>query len=223
MLAQHEAHIQALESLGVTVELQQADAAFPDGCFVEDVAVITRDCAVIARPGAPSRRGESVAIEPLLAARRDIVRIEAPGHLDGGDVVIAGECVLVGLSGRTDTEGARQLGRMLAEHGLHTRTIRVNAGLHLKSSVNFLGDGRLLLTSEYADCDALVDFEHVLVPAGEEYAANCVACGDQILLPSGYPGTQERLERLGFAVHALAVSEFRKMDGGLSCLSLRLG
>jgi dimethylargininase len=176
---------------------------------------------VITRPGAPSRRGEPAALEPLLARYRDIVRIEPPGCLDGGDVVLAGDRVLIGLSTRTNDDGARQLAHILAAAGLQARTIPVPAGLHLKSFVNFLGDGNLLLTSRYADCAELADFDRILVASGEDYAANCIACGQQLLLPAGFPRTRERLETLGFDVLALDTSEFRKMDGSLSCLSLR--
>jgi dimethylargininase len=221
MLSQHEAYVRAIEGLGAEVQVLAADDAFPDGCFVEDVAVITPDCAVIARPGAPSRRGEQAALEPMLARYRNIARIEPPGCLDGGDVVLAGDRALIGLSARTNEDGARQLAKILAAAGMQARIVPVPTGLHLKSFVNFLGDDRLLLTSRYAESAELADFAQVIVADGEDYAANCIACGQQLLLPAGFPRTRERLETLGFDVLPLETSEFRKMDGSLSCLSLR--
>jgi dimethylargininase len=221
MLAQHEAYVRGLEALGAEVQALPADDDHPDGCFVEDAAIITPHRAVITRSGAPSRRGESAALEPLLARHREIIRIESPGCLDGGDIVLAGDRALIGLSARTNEDGARQLTRILAAEGIRARTVPVRDGLHLKSFVNFLGDGRLLLTSRYAESAELADFGQVLVADGEDYAANCIACGQQLLLPAGFPRTLERLETLGFDVLPLETSEFRKMDGSLSCLSLR--
>jgi dimethylargininase len=221
MLEQHEAYLQALAALGAEVQPLPADSAFPDGCFVEDVAIITPGCAVITRSGAPSRRGESAALEPLLAQLRDIARIEAPGCVDGGDVILAGDRALIGLSDRTNEDGARQLSRLLAAEGTQARTVPVRAGVHLKSCVSVLGDDRLLLTSAYASCPELAGFEPIVISSGEEYAANCIASGNQLLLPAGYPRTAERLAALGFAMLTLQTSEFEKMDGGLSCLSLR--
>jgi len=221
MQSQHAASVRALRDLGVDVEELPADNSFPDGCFVEDVAVIVPGLAVITRPGAPTRRGEAAAIEPLLALQHRIARIEAPGCVDGGDIVVAHQRALIGLSARTNAEGARQLTQLLADHGIAARTVRVSDGLHLKSSVNWLGEDRLLLTSAFADRAELADFESVRVAAGEEYAANCVPCGNTVLFPAGFPITAELLATLGFAIETLDLSEFRKMDGGVSCLSLR--
>jgi dimethylargininase len=221
MLEQHARCMQALEDLGVDVLVLPPAAGFPDGCFVEDVAVIASGLAVITRPGAASRRGEAAAIEPLLAQTHALAHIEAPGSVDGGDVVLAGRRALIGLSARTNAAGARQLARALAGCGIDAREVPVVAGLHLKSSVNWLGGDRLLLTAAFAELDQLTGFDHVLVAEGEDYAANCVAHGDQLLFPEGFPRTRERLADLGYTIRELPLSEFRKMDGGLSCLSLR--
>jgi len=222
MQDQHEAYVRALESLGVAVTLLEADERYPDGCFVEDVAVVTPDCIVITRPGAPSRRGEGAAIEPLLAAERPIARIEAPGSVEGGDVIVAGERVLVGLSERTNADGASQLETILSAHGYQVQPVPVAHGLHLKTDVNWLGGDRLLVTRGYTSRDELAGFAPLVVPEGEEYAANSLCRGDRVLVPDGFPGTRALLERAGFTVVALDASEFRKLDGGLTCLSLRL-
>ena len=145
MLAQHRDYVRILESLGLQITVLDGDENFPDGCFVEDSAVVTREVAIITRSGAPSRRGEEAAIEPLLAAHRPIARIAAPGTVDGGDVLMMGERVLIGLSARTNEEGARQLTDILEAGGMRCITLAAGGGLHLKSSVNGLGDDRLLV------------------------------------------------------------------------------
>ena len=223
MLRQHQAYINALESFGVTVRVLPADPEFPDGCFVEDVALVTPGLAVITRPGAASRRGESGAIESLLAEDHDIARIIAPGCVDGGDIVMTDSCALIGLSRRTNTDGARQLEQILAARGTPSRIVPVCDGLHLKSYVNFIGHETLLVTTDYAETPEFSGFQQLAVCAGEEYAANCVVCGEQAIVTAGYPETLALLEDFGFAITALDMSECRKMDGGLSCLSLRFG
>jgi dimethylargininase len=226
MLDQHETYRRALEATGVALTVLEADERFPDSCFVEDTAVIAGTLAVITRPGAPTRRGEVEAMTEVLACRLQLAHIEAPGTVDGGDVLIAGERVLIGLSSRTNATGAAQLAALLDPHGFRVQTVPVvgidghAAGLHLKSDLSFIGD-RLLVTSAYAGRIELADFAQIVVPDGEEYAANCIDLGSRLLIAEGFPRTRERLEREGFVVESIDVSEFRKMDGGLSCLSLR--
>ncbi len=237
MLRQHAAYRRALESSGVVTTLLEPDLRFPDGCFVEDTAVVAGGLAVITRPGALSRRGEVDAIAELMSCRTELARIEAPGTLDGGDVLVTGNDVLVGLSSRTNRAGIEQLAALLTPRGFRVRAVPVRAasaassgaraapsgppaGLHLKSDVTAVGD-RLLVTRAYAGRSELADVAQIVVPAGEEYAANCLDLGDRVLVAEGFPRTRELLEREGCAVTALDVSEFRKLDGGLSCLSLR--
>jgi len=221
MLQQHDACLQTLASLGVAITVLDADPRFPDGCFVEDCAVVIPQCAVITRPGAPSRRGEVGAIEAELAAHRDLEHIEAPGCVDGGDVIVADQRVVIGLSQRTNADGARQLARILEAHGLTVRTIPVAGGLHLKTDVSYLSRNVCLLTSAYADRPELADFDRIVVTDEDAYSANCVCRGDHVLAPAGFSRTSEALAHTGFTVHELDMSEFRKMDGGLSCLTLR--
>ncbi|MDX1431266.1 MAG: arginine deiminase family protein [Gammaproteobacteria bacterium] len=221
MRDQHGAYLRTLESCGVSITLLDADERFPDGCFVEDTAVVTATCAVITRPGAPSRRGEEAAVEPVLAAHRELARIEAPGCMDGGDVVVAGERALIGLSARTNRQGAEQLAAVLEAHGIACRTVPVSVALHLKSHVNYLGGDKLLVSRAYAGCVELEGFDHLVLPDGEEYAANSIWLDHRVLMPAGFPRARALLERDGFDVVELDVSEFRKMDGGLTCLSIR--
>ncbi len=183
---------------------------------------MTPGVAVITRPGAPSRRGEEVAIEPLLAAHRPVARIVAPGSVDGGDILVMGERVVIGLSERTNEEGARQLTEIFEARGMRCITLAAGDGLHLKSSVNALGDDRLLVTQEFSECSELSDFERTVVPADESYAGNSLWVNGHVLVPAGFPATRELINGLGIETIETPVSEFRKMDGGLTCLSIRL-
>jgi dimethylargininase len=222
-LAQHTKYAEALECAGLHVTILEPLSAFPDAYFVEDVAVVTAEVAVITRPGAETRRGEEAFIEPVLAKYRPIARIVNPATLDGGDVLIAGRRVVVGLTDRTNPEGARQLRKILSPHGYQVVGIPVSKGLHLKSSVNLIGQDVLLVTREFAHHDALVGFRLVVVEEGDEYSANVLWVNDHILVPAGYPRTCSLLEPLERQIVELDMSEMRKMDGGLTCLSLRLG
>ncbi len=168
------------------------------------------------------RRGEEAYIEPVLAQHRPIARIVKPATLDGGDVLVAGKRVLVGLTDRTNPEGARQLREILSPHGYQVVAIRVSAGLHFKSSVNLVGEDILLVTREFAKHEALEGFRLIVVEEGDEYSANVLWVNDRILVPAGYPRTHSLLDPLGRVIVELDMSEMRKMDGGLTCLSLRL-
>lgn len=221
MLAQHRNYVGVLESLGLKVTVLEGDEDFPDGCFVEDTAVVTAEVAVITRQGASSRRGEEAAIEPLLAQHRPIAHIVAPGSVDGGDIAVSGGCALIGLSERTNQEGARQLADILEAHGTRCITLAAGDGLHLKSSVNAIGGDRLLVTQAFSDCAELSEFERIVIPADESYAGNSLWINDCVLVPAGFPKTMDLIQALGIEIIESEVSEFRKMDGGLTCLSIR--
>ena len=222
MFEQHQYYVKILRALDLQVTVLDGDEDFPDGCFVEDTAVVTPAVAVITRPGAGSRRGEETAIEPLLAARRPVARITAPGSVDGGDILVMGERVVIGLSGRTNEEGARQLADIIEGEAMRCITLAAGDGLHLKSSVNALGDDRLLVTREFAECAELSEFNRIVVPADETYAGNSLWVNGTVLVPAGFPATRELIDELGVETIEVPVSEFRKMDGGLTCLSIRL-
>jgi dimethylargininase len=222
MLAQHRDYVRILESLGLEVAVLDAHESFPDGCFVEDTAVVTPEVAVITRLGAPSRRGEEATIEPLLSKHRPIARIVAPGSVDGGDILVVGDRVFIGVSARTNEEGARQLTELLGAKGMRCITLKVGDGLHLKSSVNALGDGRLLMTREFSECSELSEFERVLIPADEAYAGNSLWVNGRVIVPADFPATREIIDGLGIETIETPVTEFRKMDGGLTCLSILL-
>jgi len=222
MLAQHAAYADGLRALGLQVEVLDSLPGFPDAYFVEDVAVVVPELAVVARPGAASRRGEADAIVPALARYREVARLEHPATLDGGDVLIVGHCVFIGISARTNEEGADQLARLLRPHGYDSRTIPVAAGLHLKSSVSWVGGETLLVSASFADRPELRSFRRVVVDANEEPACNTLLVNGTLLTPSGFPRTRRQLDQTQLPVIELDVSEARKMDGGLTCMSLRL-
>lgn len=222
---QHHAYVQALERLGLAVTRLPPDPDFPDSTFVEDTAVVARAGAMLTRPGAPSRTGEVAGIrEALRPWFPDPSEIAPPGTVDGGDVCQAGDHVFIGRSARTNEAGIMQLAAWLRAQGyaIGALDIRDVPGLlHLKTGVTWLGGRRLLAAEGIARHEALAGWEVVPVPPGEEYAANCVAVNGALLVPAGFPRTADRLGALRYHCLELDLSEFRKMDGGLSCLSVR--
>jgi len=224
-LEQHARYCEALEQCGLALTRLEADPRFPDSTFVEDAAVLTGGCAILTRPGAPSREGEVAGIrEALTRFYSRISAITPPGTLDGGDVCEAGRHFFIGISQRTNEAGARQLAGFLAEEG-YTSTLvdirGVKGILHLKSGLTCLGDSRLVVIEALAARPAFQRYEKIRVGPDEAYAANGVRVNDQVLLAAGYPEVQAAVSALGYKVLALEMSEFQKMDGGLSCLSLR--
>ncbi|MBL0178803.1 MAG: hypothetical protein IPP98_06700 [Gemmatimonadetes bacterium] len=224
--AQHAAYCAALTQLGLSITALPPDDAYPDSTFVEDTAIVTAHGAILARPGAPSRAGEVAAMQPVLERFFGAVAsIHAPGTLDGGDICQAGSHFLIGISDRTNVEGARQLTAWLERLGYTAATIDIRAHptlLHLKSGIAWLGDEQLITVAGLADHPALQRFQLVVVPDAEGYGANCVAINGAVLMATGFPALAARVAALGFRVIELEMSEFRKMDGGLSCLSIRV-
>ncbi|WP_411280874.1 dimethylarginine dimethylaminohydrolase family protein [Gemmatimonas sp.] len=225
-LAQHAAYCAALARHGCTVIALPADSAHPDSTFVEDTALILPGRgAIITHPGAASRAGEVHAIRDALASFfPELPEITTPGALDAGDVCEAGDVVFIGISERTNADGARQLAAWLARYGVAARLVdirRTPGILHLKSGVVALDANRLLSIKALAGHAAFADMDVLRVPADEEYAANSVRVNDVIFVAEGYPLTHALLRQAGYALEPVAMSEFAKMDGGLSCLSLR--
>jgi dimethylargininase len=221
VLKQHATYVDALKGIGLKVIELGPQPAYPDAHFVEDTAVVTPQMAVITNPGAASRQGEEKSIAEVLGRYRELENIQAPGTLDGGDVLMIGKHFFIGISVRTNPEGAEQLGRILEKYGNTFTTVRVGAGLHLKSSVNYLGQNRILVTREFKNHEILSNYDKIAVNREEEYAANTLWINDHLLIPSGFPNTRKKLESLNQQIIELDVSEMQKMDGGLTCLSLR--
>jgi len=221
MVQQHQAYTQALMSLGLEVNVLDAEPRYPDAYFVEDVAVVTPQVAIITNPGAKARKGEEESLVGVLARYRPIARIIAPGILDGGDVLMIGSQFFIGISARTNLEGASQMGQILEGYGYQWTPVPIAAGLHLKSSVNYIGENTLLICNDFAKRDEFIDYRKIIVPKNEEYAANTLWINDHLIVPYGFPETKKRLVATGLPVIELDVSEARKMDGGLTCMSLR--
>lgn len=224
-LAEHQAYCRALEALGVELTRLASDPLFPDSTFVEDAAVLAPRGAVLTRPGAPSRAGEvdsiAVAIEPFFPHVRAIT---PPGTLDGGDICEAGDHWFIGISQRTNEEGARQLAGFLRADGVSTSFVDIRgvAGiLHLKSGIAWLSGRRIVVIDSLRADPAFTGWEIVPVEPEEDYAANCVIVNDAVLFAKGFPRLEKRITGLGYRPLVLDMSEFQKMDGGLSCLSLR--
>jgi dimethylargininase len=224
-IAQYAQYCTALERCGLQLVNLPEDSAHADATFVEDTAVLSACCNVIARPGASSRAGEIAAIHDALTALEiKTVAIEPPGTLDGGDICDAGGHFFIGVSKRTNWDGAQQLAAILEKSGYSTACIDIRAVpdiLHLKSGIAWLGDNRIVAIDSLAGHHALKGHEIVHVARGEEYAANCVRVNDHVLVAAGFPSFAESVARLGYDSIVLEMSEFQKMDGGLSCLSLR--
>jgi dimethylargininase len=225
-LTQHETYCMALEQCGLKLVRLEADARHPDSTFVEDTAVITEGGAVLTNPGAASRVGEVDGVGRALAQFYSKLHyICRPGTLDGGDVCEAGNHFFIGISQRTNETGAQQLAKLLTSFGYTSCFIDIRGLkeiLHLKSGLAYLGDRRLMVIEALASREEFRGYHLVRVSRGEEYAANCVRVNSYVLVAAGYPEVNERLQGLGYHTLALDMSEFQKMDGGLSCLSIRL-
>lgn len=224
-LEQHAAYCRALTACGVEVIVMRADENYPDGTFVEDTFVIAERVAIATRPGAKTRAGEVESVANAVRAFRSrLERIEAPGTVDGGDICQVDDHFLIGLSARTNEAGAAQLAAILARHQYTSSTLDIRGHgslLHLKSGIAYLGDGRFLMAAGFPPMDGFAHCDMIEVAANEMYAANAVRVNGEVLIASGFPGIAGTLDELRYRVRPLDMSEFAKMDGGLSCLSLR--
>ena len=218
---QHGRYVSTLRELGLQVEVLPAEPDYPDAYFVEDPAVVTPEVAVVTIPGAPARQGEQHSIAEALSRHLPLAHIQPPGNVEGGDVLQVGRHFFVGLSERTNEEGAGQLGQILARYGYTCETVPVGKGLHLKSSVNIVAPGVLLLTEEFAGRPAFASYERIVLDENETYASNTLYINGSLIMPAGFPRTRAKLETLGQPIIELDVSEVQKMDGGLTCMSLR--
>ena len=220
--AQHAAYCAALEGLGCRVLELPAEAAWPDSVFVEDVALAFDELAVATRPGAESRRDEGSAVLELLGSVRPLSRIEAPGTLDGGDVLRIGKRVFVGISARSNAAGHEQLRALLAPHGYAVASVATRGCLHLKSAVTQVGEATVLVNPAWVDVATFADYAIIEVDPAEQHAANAVRVGDALLYPEGFPRTLARLRSAGIEVVTVDVSELQKAEGAVSCCSILL-
>jgi dimethylargininase len=224
-IVQHQAYCDALSRCGLKLTQLPADPKHPDSTFVEDTAIVTAHGAILTRPGTESRAGEVGNIKLSLSSfYSELPEIRTPGTLDGGDICEAGNHFIIGISLRTNENGAKQLADWLASQGYTSDFVDIRSVpsiLHLKSGISYIGDKRMVVINSLANHPALKDFELIRTQANEDYAANCVRVNDYVLMASGFPILQNTLEKLGYSIIALDMSEYQKMDGGLSCLSIR--
>jgi dimethylargininase len=218
--AQHRAYEQALIEAGGVVERLDSDAAMADSVFVEDVAVVFDELALITRPGAASRRGESAAVADALARYRPLATIVPPATVDGGDVLVVGREVFVGLSTRTNNAAVEQMRAILAPHGYIVHGIVVRGCLHLKSAVSALDETSLLVNRQWIDGRPFDRFTLVDVDRDESYAANALRLPDSLLFPAAFPRTAQRLVARGYRLRTVDASELAKAEGAVTCCSL---
>ena len=221
-IIQHQQYIEALKSCDLKITVLDPCEEYPDSTFVEDVALITPKCTIMTRPGAESRRGEVTKMTKTLESQfKNLEYIESPGTIEAGDVMMVGDHYYVGLSERTNLQGAEQLIAILVRYGLKGSTVRLKEVLHLKTGLSYLENNRLVVCGEFKNEPVFSGFDQIEIPESESYAANCIWVNDNVIIPSGYPITKQKVSATGYNVLEVDVSEFKKLDGGLSCLSLR--
>ncbi|GAB3383363.1 dimethylarginine dimethylaminohydrolase family protein [Lysobacter fragariae] len=218
--AQHRAYKHVLASLGCRVLALEAEPTMPDAVFVEDVAVVLDEVAVMTRPGAESRRNEGASVAELLQRYRPLRAIQAPGTIDGGDVLRIGRTVFVGQSGRSNAQGIAQLGELIAQFGYQVRAVPIRGCLHLKSAVTAPRDDTVLIQPEWVDATSFPGFRVIEVDPSEEHAANLLRIGDTVVMPDCFPRTRARLVDAGIEVVGVDVSELQKAEGATTCCSL---
>jgi dimethylargininase len=218
--AQHAAYERALVRLGCSVPRLGSGPDMPDSVFVEDAAVVLDEIAVIMRPGAASRRGETTLVADALRPYRSLARIEPPGTMDGGDVLCVGRTIFVGSSTRTNASGVAQMTDLAAPHGYRVRAVKVHGCLHLKSAVTAVSHEVLLVNRDWIASDELEPFELIDVDPAEAAAANVACVGGRLLAAAAFPRTRRRLEQRGFPVTAIDLSEIAKAEGAVTCCSV---
>lgn len=217
VLEQHEEYIEALKKCDVEIDVLPISEEFPDSTFVEDTAVLTKDFAVITNPGIGSREDEIHEMKPIIKKYYDEIHfIEAPGTLDGGDVLQIEKQFYVGLSDRTNKEGAEQFVRIIEQFSYTGEIVMLKELFHLKTGISYLGKNTVVVTGELVNHPSFQKYEKIIVPKEEEYASNCIVVNDYVIFPKNYPQTKAAIEGKGFKVIEVNTSEFRKHDGGLS-------
>ncbi|MEG0133180.1 MAG: arginine deiminase family protein [Clostridium sp.] len=223
-LKQHDKYIDTLKKCGVEVTVLEANEEFPDSCFVEDVALCTRKCVIITRPGAISRRNEVLQPDMQKALENFFDKIEYirdPGTVEAGDIMMVGDHFYIGLSARTNEDGARQMIEILEKYELSGSIVSLREVLHLKTGLSYIENNNLLVAGEFVTSPEFESFNKIVINNDESYSANCIWVNDVVIVPEGYPTTKAAIENAGYKVMEVDTSEYRKIDGGLSCLSLR--
>lgn len=220
-LIQHQAYCDALLKCGLKLIEVEAENQFPDSVFVEDTAIVTEKCAIITIPGHEKRRGEEVSIASKLVDFRQLEYIKLPGLLDGGDIMRVEDHFYIGLSDRTNEVGASQLMSLLKKHAYTSSMVEIGDMLHLKTGINYVGKQKMVMIDNLTSMKEFERFEKITIPESESYAANCVLINDYLLIAKGFETAKRKFTEAGFNIIELDMSEYQKLDGGLSCLSLR--
>jgi dimethylargininase len=215
--AQHAAFERVLVQLGFTIRRVPPAPELPDAVFVQDVALVFDEVAVMTRPGAESRRAEVTSVAATLEPLRPLRSIEPPATLDGGDVVCLGRSIYVGRTARTNEEGVRQLADLLRPLGYSVRSVMPTGCLHLQSAVTSVGDRVLLVNPEWIDRRLFGDVEVIAVDPAESFGANALRVGEEIVYPAAFPRTRARLEKRGLKVVTVDLSELAKAEAGVTC------
>lgn len=217
---QHDAYERALVALGYTIQRLPPQSELPDSVFVEDTALVLPEIAVIARPGAASRRPEVTSVADALRPHRPLAFIESPGTLDGGDVLAIGRTIYVGDSTRTNADGIRQLSDLVSAHGYAVHPVKVSECLHLKSAVTRVAEDVVLLNSAWVDSSSFDGMHQIEVDPGEPFGANALWIGEHVIYPGTYDQTRRRLEENGIKMHLVEMDELQKAEGGVTCCSI---
>lgn len=219
-LDQHNFYCEALKSCGLNLIVLEPDLRFPDSIFVEDVAVVTDKCAVITNVGNVKRQGEEEKIKEILSKFRNIEQIKPHGTVDGGDVLMIENHFYIGISERTNDEGAKQLSSILSRYSYTSSTVPVKSVLHLKTGMTYIGNNNIISIKQFVDVGEFKKFNIIELNENENYAANCLLVNDTLLIAKGFPKLREKLQSLDYKILEINMSEFQKMDGGLTCLSI---
>lgn len=218
--SQHHQYIQALKELGCAVLELPAETDLPDSVFVEDAAVVLPEVALLTRPGADSRKPETESIASALAPYRDIVRVQPPATVDGGDALVLGKNIFVGISTRSNTRAIDQMNQLLGKYGYKTHGVELRDCLHLKSAVTRVDDETLLINRNWVDVENFEGYKLIDIDSSEPFAANCLPINGEIVYPTAFPKTAARLESRGYKIKLVVVDELAKAEGAVTCCSL---
>jgi dimethylargininase len=218
--AQHQGYVQALKELGCAVLELPPEADLPDSVFVEDTAIVLLEVALLTRPGADSRKPEVETILQALSPYREIVRVTAPATVDGGDVLVLGKEIYVGLSTRSNQAAVDQMNRLLDKYGYHVTGVELKDCLHLKSAVTRVDDKTLLINRRWVDVENFEGFQLIDIDPSEPFAANCLPVNGAVIYPTAFPKTRKLLEEKGCRVKAMPLDELAKAEGAVTCCSL---
>lgn len=220
--AQHREYVKALAALGCQVIELPAEPDLPDSVFVEDAAFILPECAVITRPGADSRKPEIESIVRALSPHLPLLHVSEPATVDGGDVLVIGKKIYVGLSTRSNPAAVEQLQSMLGKFGYRVIGVEMRDCLHLKTAVTKVDEQTVLMNPKWIDVSRFEEYRKIEVDPDEPFAANCLPVNGAVIYPTAFPKTRAKLEALGYKIQPVTVDELAKAEGAVTCCSLIL-